>query len=161
MRFRSLDSRSGSLPKQICWLGHKWSPLLCWSPHCRGLCTPCRPRGTSEATGTERLDLDNGCNPPRSDLPHTHALKNCTGQPWLLHIQKTKGRCRTYQQTHWNGSQCRRPDNCTQHTRSQWTLHFLQREEVFFRQRHRERGQNDVADCSFWLLGKPRIFIPC
>lgn len=91
---------------------------------------------------------------------HTHTHSHLTAMVFA-YSNRHRGRGLAYQQTHWNGSQCRRLDNCSQHTRSQWTLHFLQREAVFFRQGHGQRGQNDVADCPFWLLGKPRLFISC
>jgi len=88
------DPRRNEMPGQIGWLGRKESPPLRLLLHCLGLWAPYRPPGRSGATAAERLAEGSDYNPPHS------------------------GR-----QTHWNGSQCRRLGNCTQHTRSQWTLH--------------------------------------
>lgn len=49
----------------------------------------------------------------------------------------------SYQQTRWNDSQCQRLGNCTQHTRSQWTLHFLETEALWFRHRYRKHKYYD------------------
>lgn len=98
------DPRRNEMPRRNCWPAHREPPPLCPSRPWPGLCAPYRPPGRSGATAAEKPDLGSDYNPPHSG-----------------------------QRTHWNGSQCRRLGNCTQHTRSQWTLHFLEREAALFR----------------------------
>lgn len=82
------------------------------------------------------IHLVQACNRKTLNL-HTHISGNTVHTP-----SSTKN---TYQRTHWNGSQCRRLGNCTQHTRSQWTLRCLEREAVLFRQRHGKQTQHDYV----------------
>ena len=136
-------------PVKSDWPVRRAPPPLCPSPGCPGPCIPYRPPGRTAASPAAGCGPGNDYSPPRSDLNDTHTVfgywsTNSAHYQWLKctkavvcdshqSIPTTHTLRRTYLQTHWSGSQCRRLGNCTLHTRSLWTLHCLERQEGLFR----------------------------